>query len=152
METKNASEPEPIADVPEGDSNSVTDDEAVPADAPRLVYGSQELSDDDAFVLLMFGDGFTKDEQEKFYTESKRIADYVMKTSPWDEFKDVVKIYAKGVISNESGAKADKAKNQEEADKDTRDTYFKTSFWSGGMQRLLTIGNDGAAKIKALKE
>lgn len=152
METKNASEPEPIADVPEGDSNSVTDDEAVPADAPRLVYGSQELSDDDAFVLLMFGDGFTKDEQEKFYTESKRIADYVMETSPWDEFKDVVKIYAKGVISNESGAKADKAKNQEEADKDTRDTYFKTSFWTGGMQRLLAIGNDGAAKIKALKE
>ncbi len=152
METTGASEPEPIADVPEDKTKALTDEEAVPADAPRLVYGDQELSDDDAFVLLMFGDGFTADEQEKFYTESKNIADYVMETSPWDEFKDVVKIYAKGVISNESGARADNAKNQEEADKDTRDTYFKTSFWTGGMQRLLAIGNDGVAKIKALKE
>ena len=115
METTGASEPEPIADVPEDKTKALTDEEAVPADAPRLVYGDQELSDDDAFVLLMFGDGFTADEQEKFYTESKNIADYVMETSPWDEFKDVVKIYAKGVISNESGARADNAKNQEEA-------------------------------------
>lgn len=44
----------------------------------------------------MFGDGFTKDEQDKFYSESKRIAEYVMDTSPWDEFADTIKIYALG--------------------------------------------------------
>lgn len=144
LETNDASEPEPMA--------ATSDDEAVPADAPRLVYGNPNLADDDAFVLLMFGDGFTKTEQDKFYSESEKIADYVMDTSPWDEFKDVIKIYAKGVISNESGARADNAKNQEEADKDTRDTYFGTSFWSGGMQRLVALGSDGREKIKALKE
>lgn len=142
VEANDVSEPEPATET--------SDEEAVPADAPRLVYGDPNLANDDAFVLLMFGDGFTKTEQDKFYEESENIADYVMDTSPWDEFKDVIKIYAKGVISNESGAKADNAKNQEEANNDTRDTYFGTSFWSGGMQRLVTIGQDGRKKVDAL--
>lgn len=51
-----------------------------------------------------------------------------MDTSPWDEFKDTIKIYALGVVSNESGAKADTAINQEQANADTRDTYFGSSF------------------------
>lgn len=131
-----------------GDNSGQTD--AVPDTAPTLVYGNEELKDEDAFVLLMFGDGFTAAEQDKFYEESKKVAEYIMDTSPWDEFKDVIKIYAKGVISNESGARADNAKNQEEADADTRDTYFGTSFWSGGMQRLVTVGADGRQKVKDL--
>ena len=124
--------------------------EAVPDTEPTLVYGDENLKDEDAFILLMFGDGFTESEQDKFYAESEKIADYVMATSPWDEFKDVIKIYAKGVISNESGARADNAKNQEEADADTRDTYFGTSFWSGGMQRLVSVGSEGRQKVKDL--
>ena len=74
-----------------------------------------------------------------------------MNTSPYDEFKDVFKIYAMGVVSNESGARADKATNQEQANADTRDTYFGTSFWSGGMQRLLTVSSAGAAEANRLK-
>lgn len=133
--------------VAEGES-----DESVPDTEPVLVYGNEDLADKDAFILLMFGDGFTASEQDKFYEESVKIADYVMATSPWDEFKDIIKIYAKGVISNESGARADNAKNQEEADADTRDTYFGTSFWSGGMQRLVTVGNEGRQKVTQLTE
>lgn len=129
-----------------------TTENPVPETEPTLVYGDEKLADKDAFVLMMVGDGFTEAEQEKFYDESKKVADYVMNTSPWDECKDIIKIYAKGVISNQSGARADKAKNQEEADADTRDTYFNTSFWSGGMQRLLTVGSDGQKKVKEIKD
>ncbi|MCI7124482.1 MAG: M64 family metallopeptidase [Clostridia bacterium] len=125
---------------------------SVPDEKPMLVYGDEKLADKDAFVLLMCGDGFTAEEQDKFYSESKKVAEYVMKTSPWDECKDIIKIYAKGVISKESGARADKAKNQEEADADTRDTYFKTSFWTGGMQRLLAVGSEGSARVKEIKK
>lgn len=117
----------------------------------ELVYGDENLSDEDAFVLLIFGDGFTENEQGNFFTEAKTTAEYVMNTSPYDEFKDVFKIYAMGVVSNESGARADKAINQEQADADTRDTYFGTSFWSGGMQRLLTVSSAGAAEANRLK-
>lgn len=122
----------------------------VPDKTPHLVYGNSELRDEDAFVLLMFGDGFTANEQETFYSESKRIAEYVMDTSPWDEFTDTIKIYALGVISNESGAKGDNAINQEQADADTRDTYFGASFWSGGMQRLVSVDQEGMEKARAL--
>ncbi len=120
--------------------------------SPRLVYGDSTLSDADAFVLLMFGDGFTKDEQDKFYSESERIAEYVMDTSPWDEFADTIKIYALGVVSRESGAKGDNAINQEQADADTRDTYFGASFWSGGMQRLVSVGSEGMTRARALTQ
>lgn len=118
----------------------------------RLVYGNDALSDEDAFVLLIMGDGFTANEQEKFFTESINTANYVMGTSPYDEFQDTVKIYALSVVSNESGAKGDKALTYEEALSDTRDTYFGSSYYTGGMQRLLSIGNEGNTRAKALKE
>lgn len=124
----------------------------IPDKTPHLVYGSKTLADEDAFVLLIFGDGFTADQQQKFYDESQKTADYLMQTSPWDEFKDTIKIYALGVVSNESGARADSAVNQEQANADTRDTYFGSSFWSGGMQRLLTISSEGSKKAKALAD
>lgn len=129
---------------------TVTD--PIPDKTPKLVYGNPELPDEDAFVLLMLGDGFTADQQTKFFDESEKIADYVMATSPWDEFTDTVKIYALGVVSNESGAKADNAINQEEANLDTRDTYFGSAFWTSGMQRLLSISSEGRKKAEALAE
>ena len=49
-------------------------------------------------------------------------------------------------------AKADTAINQEQANADTRDTYFGSSFWSGGMQRLLTISSDGSKRAKQLSD
>lgn len=151
-EPENVSEPEPAADAAEAEPQALTDEEAVPADPARLVYGDENLPNKDAFVLMILGDGFTKTEQDKFYAEADKTAKYIMETSPWDEFKDVVKFYAKGVISNESGAKGDKAKNQEEADKDKRDTYFGASFWTYGAQRGLSLSDDGAKKIPALKQ
>ena len=122
------------------------------AETLELIYGDETLPDEDAFVLLMFGDGFTADEQQNFYKNAVKISDYIMETSPWDEFQDTVKIYVYGTVSNESGARADKAETQAEADADTRDTYFGTSFWTGGMQRLLSVGSEGQKKVNALKE
>ena len=33
----------------------------------KLVYGDKDLADKDALVLLIFGDGFTAEQQEKFF-------------------------------------------------------------------------------------
>lgn len=117
----------------------------------RLVYGDPALADEDAFILLIMGDGFKADEQEKFFTESKNTSEYVMATSPYDEFQDTVKIYALSVVSNESGAKGDSALTYEEAQADKRDTYFSSSYYTSGMQRLLSIGNEGREKANTLK-
>ncbi|MDD6211750.1 MAG: hypothetical protein PUB22_01150 [Clostridiales bacterium] len=41
---------------------------AVPDTDPVLVFGDENLADEDAFVLLMYGDGFTAEEQDTFYS------------------------------------------------------------------------------------
>ena len=105
-------------------------EKAILNETPRLVYGREELEDKDALLLTFFGDGFTEKEQELFFAEAKRMAKYMMATSPWDEYADAVKIYAIGVCSNESGVRADHARTQAEADADTRDSYFHASFWT----------------------
>lgn len=125
---------------------------AVQPEGLQLVYGDKNLKDEDALVLSVFGDGFKEDEQAAFYNAAKETAEYIMQYSPYDEFKDTIKFYAYGTVSNESGARADKATTQEEADKDTRDTYFGTSFWDSGMQRLVALGKEGEKKIEALNK
>ena len=125
-------------------------EKAILNETPRLVYGREELEDKDALLLTFFGDGFTEKEQELFFAEAKRMAKYMMATSPWDEYADAVKIYAIGVCSNESGVRADHARTQAEADADTRDSYFHASFWTFGMQRLVEIGEEDKGKIRDL--
>ena len=120
----------------------------------KLVYGNSSLSDDDAFVLLIFGDGFTSSQQTDFYKEATNTADYIMETSPYDEFKDEIKIYALGTASKDSGAKGAKAQTKEEADADTTDTFFGTRYWLYGMQRLLGLEDDseGVQLVKTLQQ
>ena len=117
----------------------------------ELVYGNEDLADEDAFILFMFGDGFTAEQQDSFYEVAKENAEYIMNTSPWNEFSDVVKIYALGTISEDSGAIGEDAKTYAEAKADTRDTYFRSSFWSDGTQRLLAVDNYGKNKIIDLR-
>lgn len=132
------------------DANALADDPAI--GELKLVYGEETLADEDAFVLLIMGDGFTADEQDKFYTEAENTADYIMTCSPYDEFADAIKIYALGVTSNESGVQGENAASEAEAAADVRDTYFGASFWTWGMQRLVDITEEGAAKGNAIRE
>ena len=117
----------------------------------ELVYGNTDLSDEDAFVLLMFGDGFTENEQDKFYKEAKKTANYIMQTSPYDEFEDIIKIYALGTISKESGARGESSSTWEEAQADKKNTYFESTFWTSGLDRLLCISSEGEKKGNILK-
>lgn len=132
------------------DVNALADDPAI--GELKLVYGDEALADEDAFVLLIMGDGFTAEEQDKFYTEAKNTADYIMTCSPYDEFMDAVKIYALGVTSNESGVQGENAASEAEAAEDVRDTYFGASFWTWGMQRLVDLTEEGAAKGNAIRD
>lgn len=112
----------------------------------KLLYGDENLADEDALVLLVLGDGFTAEEQDTFWRYAQTSAEYLMTVSPWDEFTGNVKIYGIGTVSNESGVKGDKAPNYTAAQADTRDTYFGAYYWSGGTQRSLGIGNMQAVK------
>ncbi len=122
------------------------------AGQPMLVYGDTDLADEDAFVLLIFGDGFTADEQNLFYEQARAAAVYAMQTSPYDELSGLCKIYAYGTVSVESGALGDRAGDVLEANLDSRDTYFGSHFWSYGMQRLLSLEPEDEEKVEAMQE
>lgn len=137
----------------------------------KLLFGNPELPDEDAVVLTFLGDGFQKEqlgdpnnttyipdttaakaEDKKFWNYAQTAATYMMETSPWDEFKDCVKIYGIGVISEDTGAKGCDAKTAAEAATDERDTYFKSAYWGYGMQRMLMIDSYGREKVNEIKE
>lgn len=117
----------------------------------RLVYGDSDLDDGDAFVLLLAAEGFTKKEQEKFFTSAGQLAAAIMKISPYDEFADVTKIYALGTISAESGIVGDKAENPEQAKEDSRDTFFGVFAWKDGHDWELGISREGFGKLYYLR-
>lgn len=108
----------------------------------RLVYGDESLADSEAFVLLMLAEGFTEGEQEKFYESAERMALHLAGSSPYDEFADVTKIYALGVVSAQSGARGDRAESAAEAEADERDTFFGVSFWYGGRRFRINFSEE----------
>ncbi|MBD5460811.1 MAG: hypothetical protein HDR26_07705 [Lachnospiraceae bacterium] len=117
----------------------------------RLVYGDRNLDDSNAFVLLFMAEGFTVNEQENFFRNVETMASALMCISPYDEFADVTKIYAIGTISAQSGSRGDKADTWEAAKLDSRDTFFESHFWEGGVQRTLALSSDGLQKMYELK-
>lgn len=118
----------------------------------RLVYGDRNLDDSDAFVLLLMAEGFTEKEQENFFRSVETIVQELMCISPYDEFADVTKIYAIGTISAQSGSRGDRADTWEAAKLDSRDTFFESHFWEGGVQRTLALSSDGLLKMYELKQ
>ncbi|MDD6043228.1 MAG: M64 family metallopeptidase, partial [Eubacteriaceae bacterium] len=127
-----------------------TTDLAVPEGQARLLTGDENIADEDALVLTIVGDGFTVDEQDKFFEYAQNTADYIMNTSPWDEFTKNVKIYGIGVASNESGVRGSTATSVAEAEADTLDTYFQSSYWMYGTERIVYIDEYGEEKLNGL--
>ncbi|MGM9663134.1 MAG: M64 family metallopeptidase, partial [Oscillospiraceae bacterium] len=121
----------------------------------KQVYGltkEEGLYDEDALVLLIMGDGFTATEQDTFYAKAKETANYIMGCAPYDEFADTIKIYALGVESNESGVTGANASSAADVANNQVDTYFGASFWSFGMDRLVSLTLEGEQKGYALRD
>lgn len=118
----------------------------------RLVFGDSALDDGDAFVLFLMAEGFTEEEQEDFFRGIEKAASELMSISPYDEFTDVTKIYALGTISGESGIAGDGADTREEAEQDSRDTFFGAAFWEGGQDWKLGLSREGFQKMYDLRQ
>lgn len=63
----------------------------------------KNVDDDKAFVLLILGDGFTKDEQTKFLEAAQARAKVLLSIDPYRQWGNNINIYAMCVESNESG-------------------------------------------------
>lgn len=96
--------------------------------------------DKENFVIVIMGDGYTLEEQDKFLQDAAEKARGMLTWSPYKEYSDRINIYAVQAVSNESGISEYGGKSV--------DTYFHVA--ASGKALVFTSG--GADKAKTLRE
>lgn len=119
---------------------------SVQPENPVLVGGNRWLADEDSFVFVLLGDGFTAEEKTLFYEKAKETAAYILTVAPYSEHADLFKFYALFQRSQESGACGDTAESEAQALTDMRDTVYHSRYWTDGVKRLLALPEDEEQK------
>lgn len=96
--------------------------------------------DKENFVIVIMGDGYTADEQDKFLQDAKQKAQGMLRWSPYKEYSDHINIYAVQAVSNESGISVYGGKNA--------DTYFHVKVYG----KAASFSNGGDEKAKELRQ
>lgn len=96
--------------------------------------------DKENFVIVIMGDGYTADEQDKFLQDAKQKAQGMLRWSPYKEYSDHINIYAVQAVSNESGISVYGGKNA--------DTYFHVKVYG----KAAGFSNGGDEKAKELRQ
>jgi hypothetical protein len=95
--------------------------------------------DKENFVIVIMGDGYTADEQDKFLQDAAEKARGMLTWSPYKEYSDRINIYAVQAVSNESGISEYGGKSV--------DTYFHVAAYG----KALGFTSGGTDKAKALR-
>lgn len=95
--------------------------------------------DNENFVILIMGDGYTADQQDQFLADAARKAQGMLTWSPYKEYSDHINIYAMQVVSNEQGIGVYGEKGP--------DTYFHVTVIGKAPQFF----NGGTDKARALR-
>lgn len=104
------------------------------------VYTLQKAgNDNENFIILILGDGYTDTEQEKFLEDVLICSDTLLKTEPFASYSDKINVYAVSVISEESGISAYEGMQ--------KNTYFGLLHW-GNIVSLSEVGETRANRIK----
>jgi IgA Peptidase M64 len=101
--------------------------------------------------IVFLSEGYTAAQLDQFTNDAKALLNYMQSGPPFDAYRNYFNGYAISVASAESGA-------DHPLSGIFRDTYFNSSFYSYGIERLLTIPPnnldgiyaDGAGKVYAL--
>jgi hypothetical protein len=94
--------------------------------------------------LIIFGDGYTQNEQAKYATDVANFINVLNTTKPFDDMWNAINIYRIDVVSTESGADDPLACGGTGA---IPKTYFDASFCNNGIQRLLVANNATAITV-----
>lgn len=95
--------------------------------------------DKENFVIVIMGDGYTLEEQDKFLQDAAEKARGMLTWSPYKEYSDRINIYAVQAVSNESGISEYGGKSV--------DTYFHVAAYG----KALGFTSGGTDKAKALR-
>lgn len=96
-------------------------------------------NDKENFVIVIMGDGYTAEEQDKFLRDAAEKARGMLTWSPYKEYSDRINIYAVQAVSNESGISEYGGKSV--------DTYFHVAAYG----KALGFTSGGTDKAKALR-
>lgn len=106
------------------------------------VYTLQKAgNDNECFVLLILGDGYTKTEQGKFTDFAEKCAATMIVTEPFCDFADKINIYAVPTVSNYAGIST--------VGSDV-DTYFGVKYY--GNRTDFDSLRTGKTKASAIEE
>jgi hypothetical protein len=94
--------------------------------------------DDNRLVFVVLGDGFTQANLDAgaFTSAANNFVSSFGGRSPWDALFLATNVYRIDVASNQQGSDNDPQGT-------LKDTYFNSSYWVSGIQRLLAIDNTG---------
>ena len=107
------------------------------------VYTLQKMGNDrENLVLLLLGDGYTQDQQQRFLQEAREQLGRLMALEPYSRLAHRINVYAVPTVSNEAGLSSENNK---------LDTYFGLTTWYE--TKTIVFRNDvgGAAKVDAIK-
>lgn len=101
-------------------------------------------SSDKYINLVIMGDGYTENEQDKFIQDAKNLSNHIFSESPWSNYINYFNVFAIKVVSTESGAKHPNTApdcNSASVPVSNPNTYFECSFDAYGIHRLVVPGN-----------
>ena len=109
-----------------------------------LMNGNNE----DRINIVFLGDGYTYEEMDDYIEDVFEVTDGLFLSPPYSNYKNHFNVYAVEVPSNESGT--DHPGTASDCGGETNnvfyaDTYFNSTFDSGGTHRALVIDNTFAA-------
>ncbi len=123
--------------------------ERISRPTPRVAgpVGSAKIRDTgpdaNRMVIVVMGDGYTSADlgTGSFTTAANGLVNAFLGKSPWDAAFSVGNVYRIDVESNQSGSDNDPQGT-------FKDTYFNSSYWVSGIERLLAI--DGTGQSRAI--
>ena len=107
------------------------------------VYTLQKMGNDRGnLVLLLLGDGYTQDQQQRFLQEAREQLGRLMALEPYSRLAHRINVYAVPAVSNEAGLSSEDNK---------LDTYF--GLTTRYETKTIVFRNDvgGAAKVDAIR-
>src|SRR3954462_9729165 len=101
------------------------------------------------FNLVIAGDGYTADEQDKFMAQVDKHLNVMWSIEPYKSYRSYINVYAVKIISGDSGISCDPNLTSPR-----KTTPLSMAFWGGcsaaSVQRLISVNNTALARYTAL--
>ncbi len=101
------------------------------------------------FDLVIAGDGYTADEQDKFMAQVDKQLNILWSIEPYKTYRNYINVYAIKIISGDSGISCDP-----DLTSPRKTTPLSMAFWGGcnrnSVQRLVTVSNSALRQYAAL--